>query len=75
MVVAILVGVRQFLYALKQTINKVPVKQDELRKILKTHVEIETLKGMEIHPAAQKQIFSPEGRADDNRKDRMKHKS
>ncbi|TVY83133.1 2-aminobenzenesulfonate 2,3-dioxygenase subunit alpha [Lachnellula suecica] len=41
-------------------------KQDELRDLLKVHGDSERRKGMEIHPAAQKGIFTLEGKADDD---------
>ena len=46
-----------------------PGKEDkELRALLKDHAKVEKHLGREIHPAARKQIFTQEGRDDDDRK-------
>jgi hypothetical protein len=43
-------------------------QQDELSDLLKQHKDAETKIGAEIHPAARKQSFTPEGLEDDDRK-------
>lgn len=41
-------------------------KQDEIDILLKEHREAERLAGVQIHPAARTQHFTPEGKADDD---------
>lgn len=42
--------------------------QEEVKQILDSHRDAEKALGAEIHPAARKQSFTPEGIADDDRK-------
>jgi hypothetical protein len=41
------------------------IKQDEIDALLKDHMEAERLAGCQIHPAAQTEVFTSEGKADD----------
>jgi hypothetical protein len=42
--------------------------QDEIKQLLDSHNDAEKTLGADIHPAARKQSFTPEGIADDDRK-------
>lgn len=42
------------------------IKQDEIDALLKAHMEVERLAGCQVHPAAQIQNFTSEGKADDD---------
>jgi hypothetical protein len=45
--------------------------QDELQQVLDSHSDAEERLGAEIHPAARKQSFTPEGIADDDCKSKL----
>ena len=45
--------------------------QDELQHALDSHSDAEKRLGAEIHPAARKQSFTPEGIADDDCKTKL----
>lgn len=49
------------------------IKQEEIDALLKEHIEIERKAGCQIHPAARNEVFTSEGKADDDCKSRTKY--